>query len=87
MSTPLERAEEAMNKAQKKLEDAEARFTAGWKRRNGEELTDQYDQEMKVELKEFNDNLQSARQVLLSKEAIYLEEKKAQQQQGIGMGG
>ena len=82
MSTPLARAEEAMNKAQKKLEEAEARFTAAWKRRNGEELTEQYDQEFETNalLKRFNDNLQSAREV-------YLEEKKGEQQQGIGIGG
>ena len=81
MSTPLERAESAMTKASKKLEEAEARFTAGWKRRNGEELTEQYDQEFETNalLKRLNDNL-------LSKEAIYLEEKKGQQQ-GIGIGG
>jgi hypothetical protein len=81
MSTPLEEAREAMQEAQKKLKDAKARFTAGWKRRNGEELTEQYDQEFETNalLKRFNDNLQR-------KEAIYLEEKKGEQQQCIGIG-
>ncbi len=82
MSTPLEEAREAMQEAQQELDDAKARFTAGWKRRNGEELTEQYDQEFETNalLKRFNDNLQR-------KEAIYLEEKKGEQQQGIGIGG
>lgn len=65
-----------MNKAQKKLEDAEARFTAAWKRRNGEELTSQYDKDMQVELKTFYDNL-------LSKEAYLTALVNRQQQQGI----
>jgi Tfp pilus assembly protein PilO len=82
MSTPLERAEEAMNKAQKKLEEVEARFTAAWKRRNGEELTEQYDQEFETNalLKRLNDNLQR------EKESYNLLLRQ-QPQQGIGMGG
>lgn len=82
MSTPLERAELAMQEAQQEWKEAKARFTAAWKKRNGEELTEQYDQEFETNavLKRLNDNL-------LSKEAIYLEEKKGQQQQGIFIGG
>jgi hypothetical protein len=66
MSTQdIAEAKAAMQKAQKELEDAEARFIAGWKRRNGEELTDQYDQEFGTNalLKRLNDNLQSARKL------------------------
>ncbi len=80
MSTPLARAEEAMSKAQKKLEEAEARFTAAWKRKNGEELTFQYDKDMKVELKELNDSL--AQFVKLYNDLV-----NQQAQQGIGLGG
>ena len=81
MSTPLEEAREAMQEAQKKLKDAEARFTAGWKRRNGEELTEQYDQEFETNalLKRFNDNLHDRQ--------TYLTALVNQQQQGIGIGG
>ena len=77
MSTPLERAESAMQEAQKELKEAKARFTAVWKRRNGEELTDQYDQDMKVELKELNDSLAQ------SKETYNLLLRQ-QSQQGLG---
>jgi hypothetical protein len=80
MSTPLQESREAMQDAQKKLDDAEEAFTLDWKKEHGEELTSQYDQEMQVELKTFYDNLQIASQV-------YLEEIRGQQQQGIGMGG
>ena len=69
-----------MNKAQKKLEEAEARFTAAWKRRNGEELTEQYDQEFETNalLKRLNDNLKR-------KEESYNLLLRQLPQQGIGM--
>jgi hypothetical protein len=36
----LNEAKEAMKKAQKEYDEAKGRFTSGWKKRNGEELTD-----------------------------------------------
>jgi uncharacterized protein YpiB (UPF0302 family) len=82
MSTPLERADLAMQEAQQELKAAKARFTAGWKGRNGEELTEQYDQEFETNslLKRLNENLQSARK-------LFNDLVNQQQQQGIGMGG
>jgi hypothetical protein len=81
MSTQdIAEAKAAMQDAREELKEAKTRFTAGWKKEHGEELTSQYDKDMQVELKPFYDNLQIASQV-------YLEEIRGQQQQGIGMGG
>lgn len=69
-----------MQEAQQELKEAKARFTVGWKTRNKtEELTEKYDQEMKLELKELNDSLAQ------SKESYNLLLR--QQQQGIDLGG
>ena len=92
MSTPLERAESAMREAQQELKEAKARFTVGWKEDNGEELTRKYDQEFETNalLKRLNDNLAQFvklyNDLVNQQEAIYLEEKKGQQQ-GIGIVG
>jgi hypothetical protein len=78
MSTQdIAEAKAAMQDAREELKEAKTRFTAGWKKEHGEELTSQYDKDMQVELKPFYDNLQS-------KEA-YLTALVNQQQQGIGM--
>jgi hypothetical protein len=65
-----------MNQAQEKYDKAEECFTAEWKKDNGEVLTRKYYQQMKEELKELFENLQS-------KEEIYKELLKQQPQQGI----
>ena len=73
-------AKSAMNKAQQELKEAKAAYTEDFKRKNPTASTADLLKYLKLELKELNDNL-------LSKEAIYLVEKKGEQQQGIGMGG
>jgi hypothetical protein len=51
-------AKTVMQEAQQELRDAKFRFTVGCKKRNKtEELTEKYDQEMKLELKELYDSL------------------------------
>jgi hypothetical protein len=51
-------AKAAMNQAQKEYNEAKECFTAEWKKDNGEVLTRQYFQQIKLELKEYYDNLQ-----------------------------
>ena len=65
-----------MNDAQSEYNEAKKCFTADWKKDNGEVLTRKYYQQMKEELKELFENLQS-------KEEIYKELLKQQPQQGI----
>jgi DNA repair ATPase RecN len=78
MSTPLARAEEAMNKAQKKLEEAEARFTT-WKTTNpGYSRTNEDYLELKEEYDKAYDNLKR-------KEESYNLLLRQLPQQGIGM--
>jgi hypothetical protein len=79
MSTPLERAEEAMQDARQELKEAKEAFTLDWKKEDGEELTRMFYKEMKVALKELHDSLQAARK-------LYNDLVNQQQQQGIGMG-
>jgi hypothetical protein len=67
-----------MNLAQIEYNQAKECFTAEWKQDNGEVLTRQYYQQMKVELKEYYDNLQR-------KEETYNLLLKQQSQQGIIM--
>jgi hypothetical protein len=80
MSTPLERAESAMQEAQQELKKAKAAFTEDFRLKNPSSSEVDLLEYLESKLKTLNDSLQSARQV-------YLEEKKGQQQQGIGMGG
>ena len=58
----LSNAEAAMNQAQNEYNEAKECFTAEWKKDNGEVPTRQYYQQMKVELKELYESLQSSKE-------------------------
>jgi hypothetical protein len=79
MSTPLEEAREAMNKAQKKMEDAEAAYTEDFKRKNPSASEVDLLEYLEAKLKTLNDNLHDRQ--------TYLTALVNQQQQGIGIGG
>jgi hypothetical protein len=53
----LQEAKQAMKKAQKKVDDTEARFTEEWTTLNGSKLTAKYDKDMKSALNKLYDNL------------------------------
>jgi hypothetical protein len=59
----LNEAKQAMKKAQKKVDDTEARFTEEWTTLNGSKLTAKYDKDMKSALNKLYENLQSARKL------------------------
>jgi hypothetical protein len=80
MSTPLEEAREAMQEAQQELKEAKAAYTEDFKRKNPSASEVDLLEYLEAKLNRLNDNFQSAREV-------YLEEKKGEQQQGIGIGG
>ena len=84
MSTPLARAEEAMQEAKQELKDAKAAYTEDYLlRKNPTASKTDLLNYLKVQLKEYNDNLQR-------KEEIYqslLNQQQPQQGILIGMGG
>ena len=73
-------AKSAMNKAQQELKEAKAAYTEDFKRKNPTASEVDLLKYLKLELKELNDNLQSAR-------AYVTALVNQQQQQGIGLGG
>ena len=73
-------AKSAMNKTQKKLEDAEAAYTEDFKRKNPGASEVDLLEYLEAKLKTLNDNL--AQFVKLYNDLV-----NQQQQQGIGMGG